>query len=91
LQLVSWDSELRINQTIPFKWDPDVWYTLKLKVDTSGEKGILRAKVWPTAEKEPDKWTIETEDPLPIKSGSAGIYGFSNAEIYYDNIKITKE
>ncbi len=91
LQLVSWDSELRINQTIPFKWNPDVWYTLKLRVDATGNKGILRAKVWPTAEKEPDQWTIEAEDPLPIRSGSAGIYGFSNAEIYYDNIKITKE
>ena len=91
LQLVSWDSELRINQTIPFTWNPDVWYTLKLKVDTSGDKGIVRAKVWPTAEKEPDQWTVETEDPLPIRSGSAGIYGFSNAEIYYDNIRIAKE
>lgn len=91
LQLVSWDSELRINKTIPFQWNPDVWYTLKLKVDTTGEKGILRAKVWPVSEKEPEQWTIETEDPLPIRSGSAGIYGFTNAEIYYDNIKIAKE
>ena len=91
LQLASWDSELRINKTIPFQWSPDVWYTLKLKVDSSGEKGILRAKIWPTAEQEPAAWTIETEDPLPIRSGSAGIYGFSNAEIYYDNLKISKE
>jgi outer membrane protein assembly factor BamB len=91
VQLVSWDSELRINQTLPFTWQPDVWYTIKLKVDTTGDKGILKAKLWPTAEKEPEKWMIETEDPLPIRSGSAGIYGFSNAEIYYDNIKITKE
>jgi len=91
LQLVSWDSMLRINQSVPYEWKPDVWYTLKLKVDTSGEKGILKAKVWSTGDKEPDAWTIETEDPLPIKNGSPGIYGYSNAEIYYDNIRVTKE
>ena len=91
LQLVSWDSELRINQTVPFKWQPEVWYTMKMKVETTAEKGIIRAKIWPTAEKEPENWTVEAEDPLPIQSGSAGIYGFTNAEIYYDNIKITKE
>ena len=91
LQLVSWDSELRINQTIPFPWQPDVWYTMKMKVETSKDKGIIRAKIWPTAEKEPEKWTLEAEDPLPIESGTAGIYGFTNAEIHYDNLKITKE
>jgi outer membrane protein assembly factor BamB len=91
LQLLSWDAMLRINQSIPYEFKPNVWYTIKLKVDTSGEKGLLKAKVWPTGEKEPDAWSIETEDPLPIKAGSPGIYGFSNAEIYYDNIKVTKE
>ena len=91
LQLVSWDSMLRINQMAPYEWKPNIWYTLKLKVDTTGDKGILKARIWPTGEKEPETWTIETEDPLPINGGSPGIYGFSNAEIYYDNIRVTKE
>lgn len=90
LQLRSWASELRINKTIDFPWNPDVWYTMKFQVDVQGDKGIIRGKVWPTAEKEPDAWTVEAEDPIPIREGSPGIYGNSLTEIYYDNLKITK-
>ena len=31
------------------------------------------------------------EDPLPIREGSPGIYGYSPAEIYYDNLKVWRE
>ncbi len=50
------------------------------------------------AEKEPDAWTLELEDPVPIAEGAPLIYGFANGtinaqspgpEIYYDNLKIT--
>jgi outer membrane protein assembly factor BamB len=84
VQLRSWASELRINQTVEFPWNPDTWYTMKLQVDMTGEKGIIRGKVWPTAQPEPEAWTVVAEDPVPVRAGSPGIYGNSNAEIYYD-------
>ncbi len=91
LQIVSWDSELRINQIVPFQWNPDTWYTMKFQVNTTGEKGIARGKVWPTGQPEPSEWTVIAEDPLPVREGSPGIYGFSTTVIYYDNIQVTKE
>jgi len=90
LQIRIWAAELLNSKTIDFKWNPDVWYTMKLRVDTASGKSIVKGKVWPRSEKEPEAWTITMEDPLPNPEGSPGIYGYSPAEIYYDNIKIMK-
>jgi outer membrane protein assembly factor BamB len=90
VQIRVWAAELLNSKTIDFKWDPDVWYTMKLRVDTAGGKSIVKGKIWQRSEKEPEAWTITMEDPLPNPEGSPGIYGYSPAEIYYDNIKIGK-
>jgi outer membrane protein assembly factor BamB len=90
LQIRIWAAELLNSKTIDFKFDPDVWYTMKMRVDQAGGKSIVKGKVWPRAEKEPEAWTIIMEDPLPNPEGSPGLYGYSPAEILYDNVKITK-
>jgi outer membrane protein assembly factor BamB len=90
LQIRIWGAELLNSKTIEFKFDPDVWYTMKLRVDQAGGKSIVKGKVWPRAEKEPEAWTITMEDPLPNPEGSPGLYGYSPTEIFYDNVKITK-
>jgi len=90
LQIRVWAAELLNSKTIDFKFDPDIWYTMKMRVDLVDGKSIVKGKVWPRAEKEPEAWTITMEDPLPNPEGSPGLYGYSPAEIYYDNIKITK-
>ena len=64
------------------------WYTAKMKVDIEGDKAIIRGKVWKTGDPEPNAWSIEAEDPLPIREGSPGLYGYSPAVIYYDNVKV---
>jgi hypothetical protein len=71
-----------------FKWDPDKWYRMKFYVGVTSGKAQLRVKVWPRDEAEPSDWTLEAEDPQPNLEGSAGIYAYSMAPIYYDNIKI---
>ena len=76
---------------VEFKWEPYVWYTMKLKVDIDDEKAIVKGKVWRTGETESEPWTITAEDPLPIREGSPGIYGYSPAEIYYDNLKVWRD
>jgi hypothetical protein len=90
IQIRIWGAELLNSKTIDFNWEPDVWYTMKLRVDTAGGKSIVKGKIWPRSEKEPETWTITMEDQLPNPEGSPGIYGYSPAQIYYDNIKITK-
>ncbi len=88
LQIRSWASDLRMAKTIDFSWEADVWYTMKMKVETTEDKAIIMGKVWRKGENEPPEWTITTEDPLPNREGSPGIYAYSVTEIYYDNLKV---
>ncbi len=88
LQIRTWAAELRMAKTVPFAWEPSVWYTMKMQVEIEGDMAYIRGKVWPRDEPEPAKWSIQAVDPLPNHSGSPGIYGYSPAEIYYDNLKV---
>ena len=53
--------------------------------------GMIRAKVWPRAEAEPESWTLEFKHNNAHKSGSPGLFGFSPQEmpVYIDNVKVT--
>ena len=88
LQVLSWRSDLRMAKWVDFKWEPNVWYTMKMTVDIVDDTAHVKGKVWVKGEQEPDAWTITVEDPLPNREGSPGIYGYSPAEIYYDNLKV---
>ena len=90
LQIRSWHSELRMAKTIPFTSKPDVWYRMKMRVNATDSQAVIRGKVWPREEPEPKNWTLEVEDPRPNREGSPGIYGWSSADIFYDNILVTK-
>jgi outer membrane protein assembly factor BamB len=67
LQIRSWPPQVarRFSKTIPFPWQGDKWYTMKFSAGTTGGKAVLKGKVWPRGEKEPDKWTIEAVDDVP--------------------------
>ena len=88
LQVLSWRSDLRMAKWIDFKWEPNVWYTMKMRVDIFDDTAHVKGKVWAKGEPEPEEWTIIVEDPLPNREGSPGIYGYSPAEIYYDNLRV---
>ena len=88
LQIRSWASDLRMAKTINFSWDPDVWYTVKMCVDVEDDRALVHGKVWRRGDPEPASWTLTAEDPLPNRSGSPGIYGYSAADIQYDNLKV---
>ncbi len=98
LSLQSWDALPRIDQTVPFIWNPGTWYTMKLSVEQSGGKAQLKGKVWERGQPKPGAWTVTFEDPTPNGPGSAGLHGYSTdvngpqdpgTEIYYDNVKVT--
>ena len=95
IEIRSWGSELRMMRRQDFAWDIETWYTMKLRVDLEGdeqgrERAAVRAKVWKRAEEEPADWTFTVYDPLPIKSGAPGLYGFTPVDGYFDNVKITE-
>lgn len=91
LQIRTWPAELeRLVQEVPYEWNPDLWYTMKMRVDVADGKAIIKGKIWPRDETEPEAWTITAEDPHPNEVGSPGLYGDSATDIYYDNVKITR-
>ncbi|MBI1913771.1 MAG: PQQ-binding-like beta-propeller repeat protein [Planctomycetes bacterium] len=95
LRLISWEALPRIDSSIAYQWKPDTWYRLKLTVSVNGDKATVRGKVWPRGEKEPEKWTVEAQDPVPNREGAPGLFahvgppGGQGAEIFYDNVVVT--
>ena len=92
MRIVSWIPGPRFETRLDnFAWDPDRWYTVKFQVELKDGKGLVRAKVWPRGEAEPAEWTLEGVDPQPNLEGSAGLYAYSMAPLYYDNVRIYRE
>jgi outer membrane protein assembly factor BamB len=99
LRLTSWDALPRIDKTIAFKFQPKVWYSMKLTADIKGDKAIVRGKVWERGKDEPKDWTVQVEDPLPNREGAPALYGYATgiqqgqtgAEGFFDNVKLVSK
>jgi hypothetical protein len=92
LQIRSWTSrlELRFAKTVPFTWEPGKWYTMKFQSENKDGQAVLRGKVWPRGETEPEAWMIEAADATPNTVGSPGLFGnATDAEFYIDNVLVT--
>lgn len=89
LAIQSWAPHLRMAQEIDFYADPDVWYTMKMRVDLHSDGAHVLGKIWPRGEEEPSDWTIEAVDPHANEQGSPGIYLYELAESYVDNVIVT--
>ena len=88
IEIRSWMSEVRMAKNVTFCWQPDTWYTIKFSVDATGDKAMVKAKVWKKSDREPNEWTLKVEDPLPIHKGAPGMHAFSKTNVYFDNLKI---
>jgi outer membrane protein assembly factor BamB len=91
LELHPWQAADEMTVRVPFTWDADKWYRMKLRVDHLPDGSArVRGKVWPSADPEPAAWTIEKVDKIPHKMGSPGLYADGISEIYFDNVKVYK-
>lgn len=76
-----------------FKVSANTWYTLKTRVDVKEDgSGVVRGKVWPKDQPEPEAWTVEAPVARAHKNGSPGIFGFTplnQRRVYLDNLSIT--
>ncbi|MFM7033920.1 MAG: PQQ-binding-like beta-propeller repeat protein [Planctomycetia bacterium] len=91
LQLRSWPPQVAtyFSKTIPFSWEAGRWYVMKLEARTKGPAAVLRGKVWPRGELEPEAWTIEATHASGNLQGSPGFFGNSkDSEIYIDNVSV---
>ena len=89
LSVQSWPAHLRMAKEIKYRSDPDVWYTMKLRVDVKDDGAHVQGKIWKRDEAEPDAWTVETIDPHANLNGSPGLYNYALAEAYFDNVVVT--
>ena len=91
LQLRSWPPQVatHFSKTIPFAWEAGRWYTIKLEARTRGDSAVLRGKVWPRGQPEPEAWTIEGVHEAGNLQGSPGFFGNSkDSEIAVDNVSV---
>jgi len=89
LELQPWQAADEMTVRIPFNWDANKWYRMKLRVDNLPNGATqVRGKVWPTGEPEPAAWTIEKTDSIGHREGSPGLYGDGISELYYDNLTV---
>jgi len=96
--LRSWEANRRIDQTKPYAWQAQVWYTFKLRVTQHADKALVQAKVWQRGTPEPSVWTLEFEDPCPNRNGAAALYAYATAipsegkgvgtEIFFQNLHV---
>jgi outer membrane protein assembly factor BamB len=93
LKLMSWIAhDKRTQKELPFKLEPNVWYTLKLRAANEDGKAVLQGKIWKRDDKEPSDWSIEMKDPMPNMTGAPGLFGNAvppTGEIALDNVIVT--
>jgi len=84
----------RLAEAATFKVSANTWYTLKTRVDIAADgSGVVKGKVWPKAEAEPEAWTIEAKVARAHTQGSPGIFGFTpmnQKRVFLDNLSITE-
>jgi outer membrane protein assembly factor BamB len=96
LRIVSWDALPRVDKTVSFDVQPDVWYRLKLTVEVEGDKGIVKGKAWPRDKAEPSAWVV-LHDSRPNTEGCPALYGSvagivegqAGTDVLFDNVRLT--
>ena len=88
LRIQSWAPHLRMAKEQKFLGDPDVWYTMKMKVEIKENQAHVYGKVWKKGEAEPNEWTIEATDPHPNETGSPGLYVYATTDCHFDNVVV---
>ena len=90
LKIEPWEPETERTVKMPFKWDADTWYRLKLQVENLPNGSVrARGKAWPAAQPEPAAWTIEKIDPIGNRQGAPGFFIDAEFGASIDNVSIT--
>jgi hypothetical protein len=89
IELHPWQAADEMTVRVPFTWERDTWYRMKLRVENRPDgTALVRGKVWPRGQPEPAAWTIEKVDRIPHRNGSPGLYADGIADITWDNVRV---
>jgi outer membrane protein assembly factor BamB len=90
LKLEPWEPEIERTVTVPFDWEPDGWYRLKLRVENLPNGQVrARGKAWRVGDPEPDAWLIDRTDPIGSHEGAPGLFLNAPQGAYLDNFVLT--
>ena len=90
LKLEPWEPEIERSVTIPFSWEPDTWYRMKVRVQNLNDGQVrVQGKAWPVGESEPDEWLIDHVDPIGNREGAPGLFLDAEYGAYLDNFVLT--
>lgn len=90
LKLEPWEPETARTVTVPFTWQPDMWYRLKLRVENLPNGQVrARGKTWPVGGAEPAAWMIDKVDPIGNRQGAPGLFLDAQFGAYLDNFTLT--
>ena len=91
LKLEPWEPETTRTVAVPFEWEADTWYHLKLSVENMADGSVrARGKAWPTGAPEPAAWPIERIDPIGNKKGAPGFVIDAEFGAHIDNLTVTQ-
>ncbi len=89
ISVQSWPAHQRLGADATFKCQPDVWYTMKMDVDIADGQAVVRGKIWPRDEAEPDQWNMTATDPHPNLTGSPGLFVYAQTDCLFDNVRVS--
>jgi outer membrane protein assembly factor BamB len=91
IELHPWQAADEMTVRVPFEWNVDTWYRMKLRVDNQPNgTTLVRGKVWPTGQPEPAAWTIQKTDTIPHLVGAPGLYGDGISDVQWNNLRVYK-
>jgi hypothetical protein len=89
LKIEPWEPETQRTAMVPFKWDADKWYHLKMRTENMPDGKVrVQGKAWPTGDPEPAQWTIEKIDPIGNHQGAPGLFIDAEFGASIDNLKL---
>jgi outer membrane protein assembly factor BamB len=89
LELHPWQAADEMTVQVPFKWDLNMWYRMKLRVENRKDgTTLVQGKVWLKDQPEPTAWTIQKTDTIPHRKGAPGLYGDGISDVFFDNVRV---
>jgi uncharacterized repeat protein (TIGR02543 family) len=70
--------------------DPNDWYLFRIRVEDTGIRTEIRAKVWEEGESEPADWQVDCYDanPTRLAAGTVGVWSYSSGNKYWDDLEV---
>jgi outer membrane protein assembly factor BamB len=91
MKLEPWEPETTRSIVVPFAWEADTWYRMKLRVDNEANGAVrARGKAWKVGDPEPEAWAIDHVDPIGNRQGAPGLFFGAPFGAYLDNLTLSR-